>query len=252
MPHDLHRRRRAALNPFFSARAVTQLEPLLRAKVEKLSSRFGGIAASGEVVRLDAAFMALTMDIICDYAFARDRRYLDEPDFMLLWKKTLLGAFENGATSRQFPWLLPLMKSLPLPVVSALHPGVGHLFWWQRSVKEQIRPILERTAEEKEGGARTIFHTLRDSDLPDEEKTLDRFCDEGEILTGAGSETTAQATTRLMFYLKHEPGTLAKLREELDAAVPNAAEIPSWMELQKLPYLVGALPAALNVLNAWV
>ncbi|KAJ0344066.1 hypothetical protein KNSL1_009713 [Colletotrichum chrysophilum] len=98
VPHDLHRLRRGALNPFFSVRSVTQLEPLIRSKVEKLSARFGEIAQTGEVVRLDAAFMALTMDIICDYAFANDRKYLDEPDFKLIWKETIIGAFEGGAT----------------------------------------------------------------------------------------------------------------------------------------------------------
>ncbi|KAF4913756.1 Cytochrome P450 monooxygenase sdnE [Colletotrichum fructicola] len=99
VPHDLHRLRRGALNPFFSVRSVTQLEPLIRSKVEKLSARFGEIAQTGEVVRLDAAFMALTMDIICDYAFANDRKYLDEPDFKLIWKETIIGAFEGGANS---------------------------------------------------------------------------------------------------------------------------------------------------------
>ncbi|KAI8255712.1 Exopolygalacturonase X-1 [Colletotrichum sp. SAR 10_98] len=155
VPHDLHRLRRGALNPFFSVRSVTQLEPLIRSKVEKLSARFGDIAQTGEVVRLDAAFMALTMDIICDYAFANDRKYLDEPDFKLIWKETIIGAFEGGAVGRQFPWMLPVMKRLPF-------------------------------------------------DLPPEEKTLQRLCDEAEILTGAGSETTAQTLTRILFYLKEK------------------------------------------------
>lgn len=240
MPHDLHRLRRSVLNPFFSARSVTRLEPVIRSKVEKLSARFAQVVKTGEVIRLDAAFMALTMDVICDYAFAKDRRYLDEPDFKLQWKQTIIGAFEGGALGRQFPWMVPLMKKLPVSVVSAMNPSVGYLFQWQAGVKEQIKPILEGTDEiSKQGAAsRTIFHTLRDSDLPPEERTLQRLCDEGEILTGAGSETTAQTTTRILFYLKHVPETLAKLREEIDNAIPNASVIPSWTELQQLPYLV--------------
>ncbi len=239
VPHDLHRLRRGALNPFFSVRSVTQLEPVIKSKVEKLSSRFQEIAKTGEIVRLDAAFMALTMDIICDYAFAKDRKYLDEPDFKLLWKQTIIGAFEGGALGRQFPWVLPAMKNLPLPVVSAINPAVGYLFQWQAGVKEQVRPILDGHDDaSKEGSSRTIFHALRDSNLPDDEKTLQRLCDEGEILTGAGSETTAQTSTRILFYLKHVPETLIKLREELDQAIPNASVVPPWSDLQKLPYLV--------------
>lgn len=243
VPHDLHRLRRGALNPFFSVRSVAQLEPLIKSKVEKLSARFQDLAKTQEVVRIDAAFMALTMDIICDYAFANDRKYLDEPDFKLLWKQTIIGAFEGGALGRQFPWMLPLMKKLPLSVVSAMNPSVGHLFRWQAGVREQVKPILEGTDELSKSGitSRTIFHTLRDSDLPPEERTLDRLCDEGEILTGAGSETTAQTLTRILFYLKHVPETLPKLRKEIDEAVPDASAIPTWSELQKLPYLVGLI-----------
>lgn len=242
VPHDLHRLRRGALNPFFSVRSVVRLEPLVRSKVEKLLARFAGVAASGEIVRLDAAFMALTMDIICDYAFASDRRYLDEADFKLLWKQTVMGAFEGGALGRQFPWMLPVMKRLPLSVVSTINPSVGHLLRWQAGVNAQVQPILEgRDKISKQGGSsRTIFHALRDSDLPPEEKTLERLSDEAEILTGAGSETTAQTLARILFYLKFVPETLERLRDELDTAMPSAAQILTWSELQRLPYLVGS------------
>ncbi|CAI0647710.1 unnamed protein product [Colletotrichum noveboracense] len=221
VPHDLHRRRRGALNPFFSVRSVTQLEPLIRSKVEKLSARFGAIAQTGEVVRLDAAFMALTMDIICDYAFANDRKYLDEPDFKLIWKETIIGAFEGGALAIYFAG--------------------------KRVLKQQIEPILDGKDSQPGAASRTIFHMLRDSDLPSEEKTLQRLCDEAEILTGAGSETTAQTLTRILFYLKSVPDTLKRLRDEIDAAMPSATEILCWADLQKLPYLTSVIREGLRL-----
>jgi hypothetical protein len=57
------------------------------------------------VVRADAAFVALTMDVISRYSFARDDDYLSKPDFKLAWKETLEGAFEAGALLRQFLWM---------------------------------------------------------------------------------------------------------------------------------------------------
>lgn len=187
--------------------------------------------------------MALTMDIICDYSFAHDPEYLDEADFKLEWKQTIISAFEGGALGRQFPWMLPLMKCLPLPFVAALNPPLGFLLRWQAGVEDRVKPILGRRDDislsgDKEASSRTIFHTLRDSDLPDREKTLQRLCDEGQILTGAGSETTAQTLTRLFFYLRYKPEVLMKLREELQKEIPTSSEIPSWVELQQLPYLV--------------
>ncbi|KAK3343373.1 cytochrome P450 [Lasiosphaeria hispida] len=247
VPHDLHRLRRGALNPFFSVRSVARLEPLLKSKIEKLSARFDALVKTQEPFRLDAAFMALTMDIICDYAFARDRCYLDAPDFQLLWKDTIMGAFEGGALGRQFPWMLPLMKRLPHPVVAAINPVVAHFMEWQGLVREQVKPILAGTDKGKAKSRTTIFHELLESALPPEEKTLERLCDEGEILTGAGSETTAQALTRLFFYLKHEPETLKKLQAELDAAIPDPSLIPTWAELQTLPYLGAVIREAIRL-----
>ena len=38
--HDLHRRRREALNPFFSKESVQSLQPMIFAKVDLLRKRF--------------------------------------------------------------------------------------------------------------------------------------------------------------------------------------------------------------------
>jgi cytochrome P450 len=254
--HDLHRLRRGPLNPFFSARSVVALEPMIRSKIEKLSARFCALAETGEVFRLDAAFMALTMDIICDYAFARDRKYLDDADFNLQWKQTIIGAFEGGAVGRHFPFMLPLMRRIPRSLLARLDRSVSHHFYWQGIVREQVKPILaekrgvdDKTQGDDDARAATIFHALRDSNLPAEEKTLERLCDEALILTGAGSETTAQVLTRLFFYLKHVPNTLVRLREELDSLMPNATDIPSWTELQQLPYLVFHVTSSMHLMQ---
>ena len=54
--------------------------------------------------------------------------------------------------------------------------------------------MLNEKTDEKAGeeAAKTMFHSLRDCNLPPSEKTLQRFCDEGGILLGAGSEMTAK------------------------------------------------------------
>ncbi|KAL3471665.1 hypothetical protein BJX99DRAFT_237073 [Aspergillus californicus] len=42
--HDLHRRRRAALNPFFSEMAIRTLQPLVEAEVNKLNGAIPSLA----------------------------------------------------------------------------------------------------------------------------------------------------------------------------------------------------------------
>jgi cytochrome P450 len=81
--HNHHRVRRAALNPCFSKAQVTKLEPLIQRKVDKLATRFEKAMRTREINITDAAYTALTTDVICQYAFAADDNFLDEDDFEL-------------------------------------------------------------------------------------------------------------------------------------------------------------------------
>lgn len=110
---ELHRKRRVVLNNFFSKKAVAELEPLIREKIRILVGRFEDAAKSGEVVRLDCAFMALTMDVICSYCFGKDRGYLSSPDFGKWWKELINGAWQKWALMRQFPWMPFLLRRFP-------------------------------------------------------------------------------------------------------------------------------------------
>lgn len=66
-PHDLHRIRRAPLNPFFSKRAATQLEPVIETNIEQLCHQLEDYCKNGKIVDLEAAFTALTLDTITKY-----------------------------------------------------------------------------------------------------------------------------------------------------------------------------------------
>lgn len=62
-PHDLHRARRAALNPFFSMQSVRNLQGVIEGKVDILMKRlkgFGELASRGDKkpVNLELAFAA--------------------------------------------------------------------------------------------------------------------------------------------------------------------------------------------------
>ncbi|EXJ84137.1 hypothetical protein A1O3_04804 [Capronia epimyces CBS 606.96] len=260
LAHDLHRLRRSVLNPYFSKANIVRLEPVIMARIEKLSKRLAVAASGDEVVRLDVALMALTTDTISEYAFGLDPRYLDEPDFSLMWKDTIKGGFETGALCRQFPWLVPTMKRLPPSVVAAMNPQVGFLMQWQSRAKANVQSILdEKPSDRKDGvgagadadadpGRQTMFHTLRDSDLPASEKSLQRLCDEAEIILGAGSETTAATLSRIWFYLLQSPSIPEKLRAELRTIIssPESA-VPKLSAIERLPYLSAIISEGLRL-----
>lgn len=240
MSHDHHRLRRSGLNHFFSKSAISHnASALISDKVERLCQRFSEACKAGEVVRLDAAYMALTMDIITHYAFGESYNYLAEPDFKLEWKDTVIGGSASGAFIRQFPWAFPIMKSVPLNIMNYLAPEASLLLQWQKMVRRQVDTIIgnNRSGSKAHG---TIFQALLDSDLPPEEKSADRLQDEAQTLVGAGSETTAKTLTIVTFYLLQNKSMLEKLRQELSTvdlkSLNSAHDVLS--EVERLPYMV--------------
>jgi cytochrome P450 len=74
-------------------------------------------------------------------------------------------------------------------------------------------------------------------DLPEQEKTLERLWLEGQIVIGAGTETTAWSLSLILFYVLNDSQVLRKLRSELEAAIPDVDERVSWNRLEQLQYL---------------
>ena len=88
------------------------------------------------------------------------------------------------------------------------------------------------------GLEKTIFHALIESDLPPDEKLHSRIWQEGQMVIGAGSDTTAATLTITHFHILDNPSILAKLSAELKAAVPDEYTFANLSAVEQLPYLV--------------
>ena len=120
--HDLHRLRRNALNPYFSKQSVRGLEPAVRSLVDVLCERFTECQKSREPVNLGTAYTALSTDVITEYCFGKSYGFLTEPDMAAEWPSVLLGVAQISHLLKQFGWLYPLMKSMPMWLVSVANP----------------------------------------------------------------------------------------------------------------------------------
>jgi cytochrome P450 len=121
-PHDLHRMRRAALNPYFSKKSVMRLERVIQSHVRALCERLGETQKSEEPVNLSVACFALTTDIITEYSFGKPSGYLTKPDFGAEWPALLRSIAELGHLLKQFGWLYPIMNAMPAWLVSLIKP----------------------------------------------------------------------------------------------------------------------------------
>lgn len=108
--HDQHRVRRAALNPHFSKKSVSELYPWIVSRIEKLSGRFEDAVESGGIVNLKYAYAALSLDIIYEYCFSRTLDSLAMEDFNKGYVDLLEEAFHMtpivSHLSDFFSWVL--------------------------------------------------------------------------------------------------------------------------------------------------
>ncbi len=117
--NDIHRHRRDALNPFFSKENVMKLEPLIQDKVNLLCDRISNVE---QPIVLSNAFVALTVDIIGQFAFGKNYGYLDRLDFGAQWRSDMMAMMKNSKLLAHCYWLVVLMKILPESVVNLLAP----------------------------------------------------------------------------------------------------------------------------------
>jgi cytochrome P450 len=93
----------------------------------------------------------------------------------------------------------------------------------------------------------TIFHELLESNLPPQEKSLDRLGDEAQLMIGAWLETVSWALTTTSFHLINNPQILSTLRTELEEAIPDPAVMPNSIYLEKLPYLTACIQEGIRL-----
>ncbi|KAH8660697.1 oxoglutarate/iron-dependent oxygenase [Tricladium varicosporioides] len=238
--HDLHRLRRGALNRYFSKASVTKLEPTINQVVQKLCAQIEKHAGSGNAVTLSSAFSCMTTDVVTEYAFARSYDFLstDSPGFETNLHEAILAGSEIGLFVKQFPWMLRILQALPPVVVGKLNPTMKSYLTFQKDIKAQIQEVKQSLNQGSEKAGTTIFHELLTGNLPNEEKSVERLWQEGQIIVGAGTETTAWTISAIMYYVLAQPETFSKLSKELEAAIPDPAQLPALTVLEQLPYLI--------------
>jgi cytochrome P450 len=128
VPHNLHRTRRSALNPYFSAINLRKLEEPIQESISRLIAVFREHRARVEVISLRAAFAALTTDIITESCFSTTENYIEAPEF----NSDALASLERGLDNLHFmihcQWIVPLLKRLPEKLlVGTFGPGMATL-----------------------------------------------------------------------------------------------------------------------------
>ncbi|CZR63111.1 related to trichodiene oxygenase cytochrome P450 [Phialocephala subalpina] len=225
--HLLHTSRRKTLNRFFSKRRITAFAPEIQVRAEKLCNRFlSEYRNTSKTLKLDFAFGCFATDIVTEYAFSKEYRYLDYPNFFAPFLETVKKA---GLVMHVFQ-IFPIVRKV-------------------KDIKIQVDDIITgRNEGHKDASHPSIFHDILDSDLPPSEKKARRLADEAVAVVGAGFETTKGAMTITSFHVLNNPKILQTLKQELTAAWPDINSPPSLQVLEQLPYLTAVIQEGLRLL----
>ncbi|KAL8795788.1 MAG: hypothetical protein Q9195_001840 [Heterodermia aff. obscurata] len=244
-PHDTHRMRRTALNPYFSKASVNKLETINREKVSTLLERFEKHRALGNPIALSIILRALTSDIINEYAFGSSGNNLDRDDYNASFYESIAAFFEVAPAAMHCGWLGPVLDALPSSLMVKLSPAIGTLYQMRKVWETQIEKI--RIAVDMDDNESTIFHGVLNSDLPDFEKTTGRLRQEAELIVMAGVDTTASTLSAIIYHLLADPKILGKLRAELLTAIPDPTSPPRYPTIEALPYLTAVIQEGLRL-----
>ncbi|KAI1380866.1 cytochrome P450 [Hypoxylon crocopeplum] len=241
--HDLHRKRRAVLNPFFSQQNVRRLEPVINDTLANLFYRMDGWAKVTTPVRMNVAFRAATKDIIQAYAFGEGDRCLDKEDCNTAFFD-IMAPHKLAHLGTHIYWLAILLARMPPRIMTALIPKIGVFASFVEGLALQVQDI-QKAKDHPEG--RTIFHEIMRSDIPESEKETRRLTDEAMVIVIAGSETTASTLAAIMYHLLADRHLFTRLRAELETVMPDRYELPMASRLDGLPLLNAIIQEAVRL-----
>lgn len=245
---DLHKLRRGAIAPFFSKRSILALEPMLKDKVDKVCTRLTEFQKIKQPIDLRLLFSCMTTDIITEYAFPHCFDLLSSPDLAPEWRETFASGLRNFQWFKHYPFLWQVIRSIPDKAMTWLSPDMKITIDWERGNQKLVREIVDSHDPHQKPSEKypTIFHEILSSDLPSEEKSYNRLVQEGSSLIGAGVETTSNTLNVILFNLLENKSQLNRLQKELQSLMPNSAQLSSWSELEKLPYLTAVITEGLR------
>jgi cytochrome P450 len=240
--HDLHRRRREALNPYFSIQRIGQLDQMLLAKSAQVEGVFANARERGEILNLSDVYFAFCNDVVHQYCFGTTPDILNDLALANIRRNNVAAVLQSVKVMLQFGWIRDLMQKLPPRIGEAvMPPGVRDMMTFRKSIRAEIDRILASKASAAEE-PHSIFTHLRDNqDLPAAEKSAQRLEDEATLITMAGTYSPMLSLVTAHYHLLTRNDLMAAVRTELQQYRKSAA---SSMRLEQLPYLAAIIQEA--------
>lgn len=251
-----HTRKRKIVSHTFAPKSITAFEPFIRREAQLLVSRFQEFTKGGKRHELDMLSWMnyYAFDTIGSLAFGsvfgmleqgRDDAEVDfeQPDGTIV--KATCPAIqiinERGEYSHAMgcvpTWMRPVFKQLP---------------WFSRrlqSVKKLSGIALSRVNHRlTHGSDRDDLLAKLQAGVDENGEPMGKLELTAEALTQliAGSDTTSNTATAIVYHLCTNPTCKTKLQQELDANLSDGEEVPIVQDVQDLTYLNAVINESLR------
>lgn len=104
------------------------MTPRIQDRLRQLCQRLDEVCFTGRAVDLGLAFTVFAADVVTEYCFGRSLDLVNSPDFAADWVEMVAAPSELGHLVKQCPWILPLLRKVPRPIVRSIVPGVAFLY----------------------------------------------------------------------------------------------------------------------------
>ncbi|KAK3995518.1 benzoate 4-monooxygenase [Cladorrhinum sp. PSN332] len=246
-----HSRKRKIVSHTFSVKSVAELEPYIHSNLELFVRQLDNLISRSRnadgAAHLDCLnwFNYLAFDVIGDLAFgapfgmlssgadmAEVRSSPDSPPIYAPAIEILNRRGEVSGALGILPALKPYAKYFPDPFFTQGLAAVESL------AGIAIARVKSRLDNPPPTGRKDLLQRLIDA-RDDKGQPMGREELTAEALTQliAGSDTTSNSSCALLFYAVRTPGVMAKLQAELDSALPENMDVPTFEMVRDLPYL---------------
>ncbi|KAI0265782.1 putative P450 monooxygenase [Gloeopeniophorella convolvens] len=239
--HD-SKRNRTLVSNLFSRKAISELQYLIKSKMDMLCGALAAEYTAGKSSDLYLGFQCFSADTITTFCFATSFDQLAAPGF----RGEVVQAFDSNLpafTLRKYsPAIVWLLRNLPSWLLVRISPATRGIVGLRSGLAAQIRGAPHRT----------IYRELLNPDATKGRAppTALELQHEAEVLFTAGSHTVAATLTIGVHYLLRDPVGKQRLIDEIREAWPVLAEPPSFEEIERLPLLTAVIKESLRIAPA--
>ncbi|KAF5525619.1 Cytochrome P450 monooxygenase BOT1 [Colletotrichum aenigma] len=239
---EVHAKEKCLTSHAFSRANLVGYQKNMYENVAAWVKQLRSYAEAGRVIPLWHATQCLTLDTVSGFSFGSKAGALESEDF----HHPLFVGFETFAPLvvlfQQFPILQPIFGV----VQKFMSFGFGPIHQGAEKALDRLKEKKEQ--QEEESGMIMFDSMVARAESNGIHITPQRLVQNGSLMLGAGTGTTALVLTTAIYHLNKQPDLWSNLQAELLSNFPDSLnEQPDIVQLEKIPLLEACIKEAMRI-----